>query len=327
MRHTDWGERHPRWAGIHSHQIDVAGTRVHYLASGAAAEGPTQLLVHPMAGSASGWLDLIPHLRRLGPVIAPDLPGSVFGHTTTPHPRAVRPQPCARFLRALTSALDVRDALVHGWSMGALVAVLYAALAPGRVRGLVLATPALPGPLPPDERVFWGTIGRALLSTGPPVARTALRLSGRRLLAIKLGMLTDPGRLGSGAVGSDLARLSPEMRALLVDQLRDAPPADLRHAVTAFAATVDALFVHQAPVHDAIAAAPARALLLAGGRDPLVPEATLADLIRRRPDWERHDFPAAGHLLPLEDPDGYTEAVRHWLETAQPAATPHPRLS
>ena len=83
VRHSDWGALSPRWAGIRSEETDVHGTAVHYLRADGRADGPTHLLVHPLAGSATLWLDVILPLARLGPVIAPDLPGTLFGHTDT----------------------------------------------------------------------------------------------------------------------------------------------------------------------------------------------------------------------------------------------------
>lgn len=105
--------------------IDVCGVSVHYLASGAgpatAPNAPTQLLVHPLAASGSFMLDLLRPLSAYGPVVAPDLPGTIFGHTPTPRVNAPRVEHNARFLRAFTSALGLDRVVVHGWSMGAAV--------------------------------------------------------------------------------------------------------------------------------------------------------------------------------------------------------------
>ncbi|GLW06949.1 hypothetical protein Misp01_20790 [Microtetraspora sp. NBRC 13810] len=108
MRYADWGERSPRWAGIRSQEIDVSGTKVHYLSAGKGQGGLTHLLIHPMAGSASMWTDTIAELSAHGPVIAPDLPGSVFGHTDSPHPRASKAELGARFLRAFTGRMGLK---------------------------------------------------------------------------------------------------------------------------------------------------------------------------------------------------------------------------
>lgn len=96
----------------------------------------TQLVLHALAAGGVFVLDLIRPLSAYGPVVAPDLPGSIFGHTGTPHPRAPRVELNARFVRALTSALSVRTACVHGSSGGAAVALRFAL--PDRVTGVVL---------------------------------------------------------------------------------------------------------------------------------------------------------------------------------------------
>ncbi|WP_283133198.1 alpha/beta hydrolase [Rhizohabitans arisaemae] len=314
MRHADWGVRSQRWAGIHSEETDVDGVAVHYLRADAGLGGPTHLLVHPMAGSASMWLDLIAPLSRLGAVIAPDLVGTLFGHTGSPHSRAATAELNARFLRAFTDRLGIGNAVVHGWSMGGLVAVLFADSAPDRVGRLVLAAPALPGPIPADEVRFWTTAGRLLLAVGPPVARAVLRIAGRRMLDLKLKMYADPSAWSSGNyVGGDPSRLSPEMTALLADELRSAQPRRLGDAVTAFASVMSALFVNRDPVYRAIAGLSAPTLMLSGDEDGLITTSTIDDIARRRPDWQRRVFESVGHLLPLEVPDDYVETVHRWL--------------
>jgi len=100
-----------------------------------------------IANSPNCWLDAIGPLTAHGPVVAPDLPGSVLGRTASPHRRAPRATPSARFVRAFTRALGLDRVVVHGWSFGGLVAVLFADQAPELVERLVLADPALPFPL------------------------------------------------------------------------------------------------------------------------------------------------------------------------------------
>ena len=65
--------------------------------------------------------------------------------------------------------------VVHGWSMGGLVSVLFAAGAPGRVQRLVLVSPTLPGPMSPLGRLGWQTIGRLALPDLPPVKVTRVK--------------------------------------------------------------------------------------------------------------------------------------------------------
>jgi pimeloyl-ACP methyl ester carboxylesterase len=144
MQFADWGERCSRRAGIHSDVVDVYGTRVHLLraaAQQAATDAPTQLLIHPMAAGATMWLDAIGPLTAYGPVVAPDLPGSVLGDSSSPHPWALRAEVGARFVRALTAVLGLDRVVVQGWSFGGLVSMLFADLAPERVERLVLVNP------------------------------------------------------------------------------------------------------------------------------------------------------------------------------------------
>ncbi|WP_336208867.1 alpha/beta fold hydrolase [Nonomuraea sp. LPB2021202275-12-8] len=315
MRHVDWGALSPRWAGIRSEETDVHGTTVHYLRADGSGDGPTHLLIHPLAGSATMWLDAIGPLAGLGPVIAPDLPGTLFGHTAAPHPRAARAEPNARFLRAFTARLGLDGVIAHGWSMGALVALMFADLAPERVGRLVLVTPALPGPLPEREALWWRTWGRLILSAGAPPARAALRLTGRPLLDYKLRMYTDQSvRAGGRLVGGDLSRLSPAMSALLAAELRGARPERLGHAVTALASLMTAVFVDQSRVREMITRLAVPTLLLLGGQDKMMIDGAIDELATLRPDWDRHVFEDAGHMLPLELPGGYAEVVGRWAE-------------
>jgi pimeloyl-ACP methyl ester carboxylesterase len=115
MECRDWGERSPRWAGIRSQRVEVCGRSVHFLTADAARPGaPAHLLIHGMAGSATNWLDTIRPLTAHGRVIASDLPGTLAGHTASPRRRAPRAENNARFLRAFTATLGLRDVVAHG---------------------------------------------------------------------------------------------------------------------------------------------------------------------------------------------------------------------
>lgn len=50
-RYRDWGVRSPRWAGIRSETVTVAGTRVHYLRCDTASEAPPGAPTHLRARS------------------------------------------------------------------------------------------------------------------------------------------------------------------------------------------------------------------------------------------------------------------------------------
>ncbi|MEW2354454.1 alpha/beta hydrolase [Spirillospora sp. NPDC029432] len=315
MRYDDWGERSPRWAGIRSVMTEVHGTPVHYLRAPGPPEAPVRLLVHPMGATGTFWMDVIPLLAPHGTVIAPDLPGTFSGHTGTPHPRAAKAHVNARFLAAFTRTLGLERTLVHGWSMGGLVALLYASRAAG-VERLVLANPTLPGPLTTAEAAGWQTLGRLALATAVPVLRGTLRLYGRKLLEAKLAKgdpLTSPGgRLDLS--GGDLTRVSPELVELHAEERRAMldRPDRLAAAIVAFASATESMFVARRPVLDAIDALPVPTLLLWGDQDPLIERPVIDHLLARRPDWELRTIEGAGHLMPMETPAEYAEAVTRW---------------
>lgn len=323
MRYRDWGERSARWAGIRSETVDVAGTSVHLLRADsgldAPPDAPTHVLVHPMASGAMMWLDVIRPLTAHGPVIAPDLPGGLIGGTSAPHWTAVRAQPAARFLRALSVTLRLDPVVAHGWSMGGLVALRFADIAPDRVQRLVLANPTLPGPLTTAQRIGWQTVGRLANGGGPALARGLVQVWGRRVIDAKLRYITEPEGLWARHVvetsGGDPARLSPENISLWTEQLHElqSEPQRMGAAATAWASAVSAMFIDRRPALQAIDRLAAPALLVAGGQDPLIGRPVIDYVLARRPDWKLHTFGDAGHLAPLELPDAYADVVGRWL--------------
>jgi pimeloyl-ACP methyl ester carboxylesterase len=318
----DWGERSPRWAGIRSRTVEVCGSSVHFLTADAARpEAPTHLLIHGMAGSATNWLDTIRPLTAHGRVIAPDMPGTLAGHTASPHRSAARAEINARFLRAFTATLGLRDVVAHGWSMGGLVALLFADLAPERAGGLVLVAPTLPGPLSATQALGWQTLGRLTVSAGSPVLRGLLRLTGRRLLDLQKRRYATPEALSAydlAYLGGDPSRLSHDITALWAEELDEirAQPDRLPDAVTAFASAVSAMYVRRRPVQEAIDRVAVRTLLLWGDRDPLIGRPVIDDLAARRPDWSLHVFESVGHLLPFEVANAYADVTGEWCRSA-----------
>lgn len=318
MRYRDWGVRSSRWSGVRSETVDVCGVSVHYLATDAGpatASNTTQLLVHPLAASGSFMLDLIRPLSAYGAVVAPDLPGTIFGHTGTPRVNAPRVEHNARFLRAFASTLGLDRVVVHGWSMGAVVGLRFAADTPERVERLVLVTPPLPAPVTALQRLGWQTLGRLVLLVGPPVARALARLWGRRAIDRKLAVLNEtvPGRFDG--LGGDPSRVAPDNIALWAEQFVElrTHPERMGHAATAFASVVSAMVVDSSPTREAIDRIAVPVLLIIGDQDPVIERSTIDHVLARRPDWDVHVLTSAGHLAPLEMPDRYAEAVGRWL--------------
>jgi pimeloyl-ACP methyl ester carboxylesterase len=79
-------------------------------------------------------------------VVAPDLPGSIFGETATSRASQARLGASVVFLDRLTATLDLDQVALHGLSMGGMAGLLFAA-EHGRVERLVLVSSLLPAPM------------------------------------------------------------------------------------------------------------------------------------------------------------------------------------
>jgi pimeloyl-ACP methyl ester carboxylesterase len=316
MRYTDWGERAARWSGIRSETVDVHGTKVHYLVTDQTrtSEKPVHLLVPNPANSASNWLDVLAELRPHAHAIAVDLPGTIGGHTALPDRRAASIETNALFLRDFAHALELDRVTVHGWSAGGMIALLFADQAPERVDGLVLVVPALPPPLSDGEARMWQTLGRAGLAIVAPVARVLLRVSGRRILAAQLRVLDDPVSIAGSKwdTGGDLTRMSPEIAALMRDEMSAVEPMRLGSAVTVYASLMSLMFVRRRPVLDAMRRVASPTLLVWGDEDRLTPRASIDDWTAQRPDWNLVVLHRVGHAPPFEVPADYARTVIDW---------------
>ncbi len=330
MRYDDWGVRSPQWSGLRSVSTSVCGVPVHYVradpAAAAPAGAPVHLLVPPMTGSASMWIDLVPHLRQLGAVVSVDLPGTIAGHTGAPYRHGPRPDLDARFVSAFIRQLLLENQVVlHGWSMGGLVAALAAGLTPNRIRGVVLAAPTLPWHLTSRvEALGWQTLGRLVVAAGPPTTRMVLRLAGRRIMDAKRTAITDAGSITSGRthlIGGDPSRVSRAQVDLWLDGLNEARdhPERLAGTATAFASITKTMFITQRSTNEALDAVRVPVLVLWGTDDHLIDPTTLLQHARR-PGWTPRPIDEVGHLLPVEAPQLYAQAVRQWLADSRDPA-------
>ncbi|TCN32729.1 alpha-beta hydrolase superfamily lysophospholipase [Kribbella orskensis] len=296
---------------------------VHYVraepASAAAPDAPVHLLVPPMTGSASMWIDLVPHLRQLGPVISVDLPGTITGHTGAPYRDGPRLGLDARFVPAFVRQLCLDGQVVmHGWSTGGLVVALAAGMMPDKTRGVVLVAPALPWRLTsPAEALAWQTLGRLAVAAGPPATRIMLRLAGRRMLDAKRDAIKDAGTISGGRtdlIGGDPGRVSRAQVDLWLDDVEAARehPERLAGTATACASIIKAMFITQRRTNEALDSMQAPVLVLWGSDDPLVDPTSLMQHARR-PNWTPRPIDDVGHLLPVEAPDLCAQAVGQWL--------------
>jgi pimeloyl-ACP methyl ester carboxylesterase len=139
--------------------VDGGALRLGRWDAGPAA--PVALAVHGITGSLRSWAAVAERLEDVT-VLAPDLRGRGESNRL-PGPFGIGVH--VRDLLAALDALELREVVAVGHSMGAYVAALLAASAPERVRALVLVDGGLPLPLPPGAdpgAVLEATLGPAL---------------------------------------------------------------------------------------------------------------------------------------------------------------------
>lgn len=107
------------------------------------------VLIPSLAGSTRQWEPQLAHLAANWRVIAIDLRG--HGRSDAPLSSSFEPRDYAEDIKAVLDALNIREAVIVGHSMGSAVALAFASDHPSRVRGLVLVDP-VDDPLkrPPD---------------------------------------------------------------------------------------------------------------------------------------------------------------------------------
>jgi pimeloyl-ACP methyl ester carboxylesterase len=317
-RHDDWGVRAERWTGIRSEVHRVRDTDVHLLrhdaAPGAPEGAPTQLLVHGLGGAATNWIEVVARFAEHGPVVAPDLPG--FGRTPPPRRGASGAPTNVRFVRALAAELDLDRVVVHGNSMGGLIAVLLAELEPDLVEGLVLVDPALPAPLKDSHAISRQALARFAPFVLPSVGRAVLRRMWDR--STPEGMYEDTATF----VHADPERIAPEVVEVGIANLRYGreQPWRLDGFVAAATSVVRAMTVGRRALNAAIEAVSAPTLLLWGDGDQLVGRHVIDHLRGVRPDWDAHVFEGVGHAPQVEAPDDYVEVVGDWLAAGTAAS-------
>ncbi len=301
----DWGERAERWSGIRSEIVDVAGTHVHLLRADGPADGPTQLLVHGLGGSGTNWLEVMLGLAEVGPVVAPDLPG--FGRTEPPTPRGSRIRSNLGFLKVFARELGIDRAMVHGNSMGGLLSVQLAALAPELVERLVLVGPALPA-RPQDSTKMTKTT----LQTFAPFVVPGM---GRRVIGKMYAENTADELFtqNQAFIHANPALLSDELKAVGRENTAygQRTPWRLDGFVNAAESLVAAMLGRRGLLRS-IDAIQAPTLVVWGDRDELVGKPVIDALVGRRPDFDLRVLEGVGHAPMAEVPADYLETVITW---------------
>jgi len=149
----------------HTGRLPVVGADLHYEIDGS---GTAMVLVHGFSLDGRMWDDQAVALRDIATVVRYDLRG--FGRSSLPAPGVAYAH--SADLLALLDHLGISSAVVAGLSMGGLVAVHAALVAPERVRSLVLLDSVLDGVVwdPASERAMTAA-GRAAAMQGAQAAK------------------------------------------------------------------------------------------------------------------------------------------------------------
>jgi pimeloyl-ACP methyl ester carboxylesterase len=124
---------------IEDHWITLDGARMRYLRCG---YGPPLVLVHGLLGYSFSWRYALPYLAQQANVHAVDMLG--VGFSDRPAGMDCRLRAAADRLLRFLDAVSVESCDLLGTSHGGAVAMMAAALAPDRIRRLVLVAPANP---------------------------------------------------------------------------------------------------------------------------------------------------------------------------------------
>lgn len=244
---------------------------------------PALLLVHPLGGDLTFWEPFVAALGGLRATLAPSLAGS------DGPPRDARPATIDRHvddLVALCDRLGLDRVVPVGCAIGAMTAAAFAARHPDRVAALVLTNAA------------------------PMTIPTARAMLAARSDAVEAG--------GMAAV------LPGAVDRAFLDQPRDAAYRRFLDRFGAqdpigYAAVVRGIL--DADVTADLAAIRCPTLVVAGGRDVLLPPERSVEVAALVPGARLETFDEIAHFVPYQAPDRLARLLAGWLESeADPAA-------
>ena len=276
----------PDWRGVawrsRLRAVTVEGRRVHVVDSGRGAGAPV-VLVHGLGGRWQSWLETIPRVASKRRVVALDLPG--FGRSQPPREPISIPL-YARTVERVCELLELDGVVLVGNSMGGFVAAELALRFPARVERLVLVSAAAMSigdfnPLP--AMLLVGALARTQL--GSPEGMRAL-IGRRRARHLAFANLVRHPTL------IDTAMLFELVGGRGAPGLRDAVRAMIAHDIRGEVPRLDA-----------------PALIVHGREDMLVPLADSQWLARRLPRAQLEIFDDTGHLVMVERPVRFNDAL------------------
>ena len=275
----------PEPASATSHFIEANGIRLHYLDYGTAGRRP-MLCVHGAAAHAH-WFDFVaPGLTPNHHVRSLDLRG--HGDSAWAEQRSYSFGTYAEDIDAAAIALDLRDFVLVGHSMGGMASLLYAAAFPGRVGRLVIVDSIM---LMPMERV---QAMRAFGETTPSTYASQDELVARYRLSPPETHIAAPDiirhmALHSGRQGRDG---------------RWEHKADRR-------VYANAQQIAGTPLWSRIKVP---ALVVKGSRSTRFRAPEMAEIRKRAPQVQWAEVPDSNHHITLDNPSAFVDAVQAFLK-------------
>ena len=244
-------------------------------------EGAPLLLLHAFPLDASQWDHQVAALAGRYRCLRPDYWGC--GASPPPEGEASLEAYAVAVVRAL-DALDVDRFHVVGASMGGYVAFALLRTAPERVLSLTLANTRATAD---SDEVRTGRLRLAETVEAEGSVESIIEPNVQRLL---------------GEHGRHEVHVTDPMRG----RIRRCSPSGVAHCARAMAARPDST-----PMLAGIAAP---TLVIAGDDDQVIPRADIDDMAATIPGAARVAM-HTGHLANLEDPPGFTEELRRFLDT------------
>jgi pimeloyl-ACP methyl ester carboxylesterase len=273
----------------HLHDVVLRGRRTHYLDIG---DGPAVVLVHGLASGWAAWFRNIPELAASYRVIALDLPG--FGRSDG----FAGPVELRDYVDALVELLDhlaVGDVRIVGHSLGGIVAQEFAASNPQRTAALVVVASG-GRPHGVQEAIFRGlAVGCALLY---PMPRPLIHGAVWGAMAV-----TPVRKLMIGRVVHDPAVIPRELATHMMSAACYS-----RGTAAAVRAALRALRQQD------LRRITCPTLVVSGGRDRLVSEASFEYYAAAIPDARHEVLAAVGHIPMFECSAAFNALLRSFLD-------------
>lgn len=253
------------------------GTTIEYDDVG---NGMPLLLIHGFPLDRSLWRSQIEGLQSAARVVAPDLRG--FGQSGDA-PETMTMDEYAADLKALLDALNVKQAVVCGLSMGGYIALAFLARYPGMLKGLILANTRAGADSEQAREARYANAQKAFDEGVPAIAEGMLPK-----------MLTEATRANRDS-------LTAYIRSMMAHQ----PAKGVAAALRGMAVRPDRTSM--------LAAINLPTLIITGSADTLIPPGESEAMAKAIPGSKLVVVPDVAHLSNVENPDAFNDAVREFM--------------